>query len=136
MPVWLGRGVDIRRKTPKPERQRTPLPERGVVDLTRKLPKKRNTYFDPEEVTFAMLAGPHALKRLFHEGQDEIRKIYTEMEDIYSKFLPNSNDSAWEYQIGMLWDCPESPFGLCMYHKFKDPMCDCCVFCQEPNERK
>jgi hypothetical protein len=36
-----------------------------------------------------------------------------------------------------LWGCPESPFGWCAYHKYKDPgRNDDCIFCHEPQERK
>lgn len=40
------------------------------------------------------------------------------------------------HTIGLFWDCPESPLGLCVYHTFKDKPHDDCVFCHQPEERK
>jgi len=45
-------------------------------------------------------------------------------------------DTAQWFHIGNSWDCPDSPFGLCMYHTINDPAKDDCVFCHHPLERK
>ena len=45
------------------------------------------------------------------------------------------DDAQWFY-INDFWDCPTSPFGLCMYHIIHDPCHDTCVFCGNPEERK
>jgi len=34
------------------------------------------------------------------------------------------------------WDCYESPTAACVYDDAEDPMHDCCVICQQPEERK
>ena len=34
------------------------------------------------------------------------------------------------------WECPESPFGYCLYDMYEDLVCDMCIFCGDPLERK
>lgn len=34
------------------------------------------------------------------------------------------------------WDCADSPTGRCIYYTENDPMMDCCLFCENPLERK
>lgn len=34
------------------------------------------------------------------------------------------------------WDCDKSPIGTCVYDRVEDPACDCCVFCNEPDDRR
>ena len=34
------------------------------------------------------------------------------------------------------WDCPESIIGKCVYDEDEDPGHDCCIYCNEPSERK
>jgi hypothetical protein len=34
------------------------------------------------------------------------------------------------------WECKDSPTGLCIYYTEHDPMQDCCLFCEDPLERK
>ena len=46
------------------------------------------------------------------------------------------NDDAQWFYISDSWDCPGSPFGLCMYHIIHDGAHDTCVFCGDPEERK
>ncbi|MFW6002549.1 MAG: hypothetical protein ACOCQD_04345, partial [archaeon] len=41
------------------------------------------------------------------------------------------DDAQW-FRVSPAWDCPDSPFGLCMYHIVHDPSQDCCVFCGHP----
>jgi len=45
-------------------------------------------------------------------------------------------DSAQWFHVGTQWDCPDSPFGWCMYHNIHDRIHDHCVFCHMPEERK
>jgi hypothetical protein len=46
-----------------------------------------------------------------------------------------SDGGQW-FKTTDVWECPESPFRLCMYHIINDRAMDCCVFCGEPYERK
>lgn len=41
-----------------------------------------------------------------------------------------------KYSMVGLWDCAKSPFGLCAYDHYLDPVHDKCVFCGLPEERK
>ena len=56
--------------------------------------------------------------------------------------VPNYSDknigvAHWELRIGSwLWECPDSPLGRCIYHRFDDPACDDCLYCGMPLERK
>lgn len=34
------------------------------------------------------------------------------------------------------WECEDSPTGLCIYYTENDPLQDCCLFCEDPLERK
>jgi hypothetical protein len=34
------------------------------------------------------------------------------------------------------WACDKSPTGFCAYDSREDAMHDCCLFCDEPEERK
>jgi len=52
------------------------------------------------------------------------------------EIIPGMFDDAQWFHISDTWDCPESPFGYCMYHKILDRSHDNCVFCHEPHERK
>ena len=139
MAVRLCRGVDLRRKTPKREKPRTPDSSCEPVDLTRKVPKKvkntRRKFIDQEDLSFATLVGPSALRRIIIDAGKEIDEINHEIEAIYEKYIPEGS-SAWEYRIGTFWECDSSPFGLCMYHQMFDPCWDNCIFCGEPHERK
>jgi len=49
---------------------------------------------------------------------------------------PKMHDSAQWFNISVEWDCPDSPFGWCMYHIVHDRARDHCVFCGSPKERK
>ncbi len=44
-------------------------------------------------------------------------------------------DVRFNYKLSELWDCSESPFGICAYDLINGSEDDC-VFCHEPNERK
>ena len=39
-------------------------------------------------------------------------------------------------RVGTFWDCPKSPFGLCVYDHYEDGAHDNCLFCHGPEERK
>ena len=34
------------------------------------------------------------------------------------------------------WDCPESPFSVCVYNDTQDTAHDFCIYCRKPEERK
>lgn len=55
---------------------------------------------------------------------------------ITGETMENDFDDAQWFHISTEWECPESPFGWCMYHIIHDPAMDGCVFCGEPKERK
>jgi len=46
-----------------------------------------------------------------------------------------ADDAQW-FRVNGAWECPDSPFGFCMYHIIHDRAMDDCVFCHEPYERK
>ncbi len=43
---------------------------------------------------------------------------------------------AVEHAVPNMWECPTSPIGTCVYHKFEDRAWDNCLFCHDPYERK
>jgi len=43
--------------------------------------------------------------------------------------------SSLYHKIGV-WDCVDSPIGVCMYDDIDDPAWDNCLYCDEPDERK
>ena len=92
-------------------------------------------------------------KRLIEVQANIMRKAECAIEDLadkamleYDKEVPYVNqdgtqsdtltDEAQWFHIKFLWDCPDSPFGWCMYHMLHDPAMDSCVFCGQPYERK
>lgn len=42
---------------------------------------------------------------------------------------------SYEFVFGS-WDCPTSPYGVCVYNHLDDEPHDFCVFCGSPEERK
>jgi len=67
------------------------------------------------------------------EAEDAKVEYYDMIEN---KKVPGIYDDAQWFNITDAWECPESPFGYCMYHKIHDPAMDSCVFCHQPYERK
>ena len=39
-------------------------------------------------------------------------------------------------KFGATWFCPTAPKMVCEYNELKDPACDTCLYCGEPDERK
>ena len=66
------------------------------------------------------------------EKQKALEALWA-VEEILDKHLGH-NQGQW-HKVGE-WDCKKSPVGLCVYHHFKDPAHDGCIYCHEPNERK
>jgi hypothetical protein len=60
-------------------------------------------------------------------------ELETDKHDILFSVWPDF--SPIEHVVPMVWECPESPFGHCAYHKFEDPAWDDCIFCHKPYER-
>ena len=67
------------------------------------------------------------------EIKKEIDDLLFEQDSILDKHL-GEDEGQW-HKVGT-WKCNESPIGFCVYHPFKDPALDNCIFCHEPNERK
>lgn len=78
-------------------------------------------YIEIDEIADAAMIREN--KRILHAGFDgqTINGFY--------------DDAQW-FKIKILWDCPDSPFGFCMYNKVHDKAMDSCVFCGNPYERK
>jgi hypothetical protein len=64
----------------------------------------------------------------------EYKLIYKDLKD--KKPYPDIEEGLEWYNISTEWNCPDSPFGYCMYHKIHDPAQDSCEFCGQPKERK
>ena len=46
-------------------------------------------------------------------------------------------DFDWlSQELDFFWECPDSPAGWCVYHRWEDPPHDHCLFCGDPSERK
>jgi hypothetical protein len=41
-----------------------------------------------------------------------------------------------EHDLEFYWECEQSPFGWCAYHRWEDQAHDDCLFCHQPSERK
>lgn len=69
---------------------------------------------------------------------DEIEGAKLRLEILKDKLL----ESTWkeyfncEHAVPIEWECPDSPFGYCAYHKWEDRAWDHCLFCGQPHERK
>lgn len=69
--------------------------------------------------------------------REKIAQLEYEIGRIAEPYLPDAPMfMAISPQHTVMWDCPESPFGLCAYHQVDDPAMDNCVFCGQPLERK
>ena len=74
---------------------------------------------------------------------DIIELMEDKINEVVDKHIPSGimsndgmlDDAQW-FCVSTEWDCPESPFGWCMYHILNDKANDDCVFCHQPKERK
>lgn len=73
-------------------------------------------------------------------SKEVLRRLRQDCRELESQMLGSIKDKLKDfhalYVIGTLWDCPDSPFGLCVYHHIEDRAHDDCVFCHDPAERK
>lgn len=69
---------------------------------------------------------------------DEISEAKDELDFQKDELIEKAWSDYWavEHATTTVWDCPESPFGYCAYHKFDDRAWDNCLFCHQPYERK
>ena len=58
-----------------------------------------------------------------------------EMRGLQGELLDEATETCGKLAPGT-WDCDVSPIGVCAYDLDEDPMCDQCVFCGNPDERK
>ena len=72
------------------------------------------------------------------ERLDEIEGGKLRLDIIKDKLIEKYWPEYWsgEHAVPIEWECPESPFGYCAYHKWEDRAWDHCLFCGEPHERK
>lgn len=92
-------------------------------------------YFDGAELVVARLKGGEELGKLIEKARNHVQNVEQEILEIAKPHMPNDT-CDWEWYVGTFWDCPDSPFGKCMYHRFEDRAHDSCYFCGEPEERK
>ena len=85
-------------------------------------------------------------KELFKEGlKGSYKHSYAEVIRAKQAIEKLEHKIVWEalngdyrtlyHKIGV-WECIESPIGVCMYDDMDDPAWDDCLFCHEPDERK
>ena len=89
-------------------------------------------HINQEDLTAAKLKGPEALRDILCKADDKTQAIHNEIMAVVSPYLP----TEFGMVIGFFWDCPDSPYGLCTYDHYEDPLHDNCIFCHEPSERK
>ena len=76
------------------------------------------------------------LKKLIEQKRTEIEEIQFQIRCLIDGMLP-TDDVSFAFVLGdKLWECPKSPFGLCLYNHYNDKKHDQCVFCRAPEERK
>lgn len=87
---------------------------------------QRKPFIDPMELSYATLAGPHALRQLIVDADTEINKIREEIHAMTKKHLPTPHG----YSV-TLDQCQKSPFGLCAIKKtlIDNSGFDRCIFC-------
>ena len=78
---------------------------------------------------------PQDRKYIIEARRKLIQKHNTAIFRLVNDALPEEMDTDFFTVIGH-WDCPDSPFGVCMYDTFEDSAKDDCLFCHQPEERK
>jgi hypothetical protein len=71
----------------------------------------------------------HEKKKAIEKAHEEARKYNHEMYEI-------AGLNPIFFKITVFHDCPKSPFGWCAYDLEEDPHLDCCIYCNDPHERK
>ncbi len=64
----------------------------------------------------------------------KIAVLVAEGNAILDKYL--GEDEGQFHKVVTTWECPESPFGLCVYNLVLDRAKDDCIYCHHPYERK
>lgn len=69
---------------------------------------------------------------------DEITDCEVELAHQKDRIIEKAWPEYWavEHAVPNMWECPDSPFGTCAYHRFEDKAWDNCLFCHDPYERK
>lgn len=85
-----------------------------------------------KELFKSLLAGDVKLRL------EEIESARIRLDIIRDNLLEATWDEYWscDHAVPVEWECPNSPFGYCAYHKWEDRAWDHCLFCGEPHERK
>lgn len=71
--------------------------------------------------------------QLLAQYANKLQDIYMAQNEILDKYL--GEGEGQDHRLGS-WPCTESPVDVCVYHRFKDPASDQCIYCGEPQERK
>lgn len=66
------------------------------------------------------------------ELRNKQEHIEFEIGRLAAKVMP---EFAFYHKIGV-WECTDSPIGLCVYNFIEDSVMDSCIFCGQPHERK
>lgn len=98
------------------------------VDLVRRTPKpgRRVPFLDPEDVTFARLAGAHAYRDLVVKAHQEIIDIGNEIDKLCDYAIPGIDVHDLSTK-----DCDKSPVGLCVYISNTSNPWSRCVYCDK-----
>ncbi len=80
-------------------------------------------------------------KDKFLKKKEDLRQEMEDIEFKYEQLMDNMLVRVQEINpritaISDMWDCSESPIGVCAYDEDDDPARDNCVFCHDPEERK
>jgi hypothetical protein len=73
------------------------------------------------------------IRGMIQRERDKILRIDARIREIVANRMDRNLDF---FDVIGTWDCPDSPFGLCMYNTFDDVAKDTCLFCSQPHERK
>lgn len=71
--------------------------------------------------------------KLLAQYANKLRDIRLAQNEILDKY--RGHGEGQDHRIGT-WPCEKSPVGVCIYHRYKDPASDQCIYCGNPHERK
>jgi hypothetical protein len=66
-----------------------------------------------------------------------VQEFFDQIDQYKDKMQPHLRDQFRKNDLEVgTWDCEPSPIGVCVYDLENDPICDHCLFCGDPDERK
>ena len=103
-----------------------PKPFKPPVDSKRPAGYKgqRKPFLDPEDVAFATLVGPDAIKDLIVAADAEITAIRKEVFQLAKRHL-----NIRRHHTITVIDCDNSPIGVCVAEKSGSSNWDRCIYC-------